>query len=227
MVLDDVTCCADAIVIAGATGHADVFGMRDLHVIDVVVVPDRLVHGVCEAQRQHVLYGFLAKVVVDAEYARRVEHLGDHTVKFLGAGQIMTEWLFDDHTTPGAFRRLRQAAVGQLAGDLWKCAWRHRHVEDVVASGTAVAVKFGHGVGKTLERLRIVERALYEADAVSQLLPSRFLERRAAMCLDVFLDELLEMVLGPVAARKAGQAEARRQQAAVGQVVDCRKQFVT
>ena len=105
MVLDDVARCADAVVVSGAAGHADVLGHRDLHVVDVVGVPDRLVHRVGETQRQHVLHGFLAEIMVDAEHARRVEHLGDHTVELLGAGQIVAERLLDDHATPSALGR--------------------------------------------------------------------------------------------------------------------------
>ena len=226
MVLDDVACGADAVVVSGAPGHADVLGHGDLHVVDIVVVPDRLVHGVGEAQCQDVLHGLLAQVVVDAEHARRVEHLGDHAVELLGAGQVMAERFFDDDATPGTLGGFRQAAVGQLAGDLREGARRYGHVERVVAAGTAVAVEFGHGVGQAFERLGVVEGSLHEADAGGELLPGRFLERRAAVRLHVLLDEILEMVLGPVAACEPGQAEARRQQAAVGQIVDGGKQLL-
>ena len=44
MVLDDVTGRADPVVVAGPAADADVLGHRDLHVVDVVVVPDRLEH---------------------------------------------------------------------------------------------------------------------------------------------------------------------------------------
>ena len=92
------------------------------------------------------------------------------------------------------------------------------------ASGS---VKLGDRVGQTLERFRIIERALYETDTGRKLLPSRFLERRTAMRLHVLLDEVLEMVLGPVAACEACQTEAWRQQATVGQIVDGGEQLLT
>ena len=102
MVLDDVSRGADAVVVAGTSRHADVLGMRDLHMVDVVVVPDRLVHGIGETQRQDVLHGLLAQIMVDAEHARRVEHFGDHAIELLGAGQVVAERLFDDDTAPCA-----------------------------------------------------------------------------------------------------------------------------
>src|SRR3546814_9304942 len=43
VILDDVAGGADPVVIAGAAADADVLGHRDLHVVDVVAVPDRLV----------------------------------------------------------------------------------------------------------------------------------------------------------------------------------------
>jgi len=96
----------------------------------------------------------------------------------------------------------------------------------VIAARTAVAVKLGHGVGQAFECLRVVEGALHEADARGKLLPGRFLERRAAVRLHVLLDEILEMVFGPVTACEPRQTEARRQQAAVGQIIDCGKQLL-
>jgi hypothetical protein len=75
VVLDDVAGGADAVVVAGAAADADVLGHRDLHVVDVVAVPDRLEHGVAEPERQDVLHRLLAEVVVDAEDRLLGEHL--------------------------------------------------------------------------------------------------------------------------------------------------------
>ena len=74
VVLDDVAGGADAVVVAGPAADADVLGLGDLHVVDVVVVPDRLVQLVGEAQRQQVLHRLLAEVVVDPEHALGREH---------------------------------------------------------------------------------------------------------------------------------------------------------
>ena len=144
MVLDHVSCGADAVVVAGAAADADVFGHRDLHVIHIIGVPDRLVHGVGKAQSQQVLHGFLAEVVIDAEHGVRVEYFGDHAVEFLGAGQVMTERLLDNHAAPCTFGRTRQAGRGQLLGHLRECARRHRHVKGMIAARTAVAIKLLH-----------------------------------------------------------------------------------
>ena len=45
-------------------------GHRDLHVVDVAAVPDRLEDPVAEPEDEQVLDGLLAQVVVDAEDLR-------------------------------------------------------------------------------------------------------------------------------------------------------------
>ena len=67
VVLQHVAGGAGRVVERRAAADADVLGHRDLHRVDVVGVPDRLEQLVGEAQRQQVLDGLLAQVVVDAE----------------------------------------------------------------------------------------------------------------------------------------------------------------
>ena len=81
MVLDYVAGCTDAIVVTGTATYTDVLGHGDLDVVNVVVVPQRLKHHVGEANREDVLNGFLAEVVVDAEHSIGREHRLDDVVK--------------------------------------------------------------------------------------------------------------------------------------------------
>ena len=67
MVLHDVARGPGLFVELAAALDADVLGDRDLHVIDVVAVPQRLEDRVAEAQRDEVLDGLLAQVVIDPE----------------------------------------------------------------------------------------------------------------------------------------------------------------
>ncbi len=55
------------LVVAGAALDPDRLGDGDLDVVDELAVPDRLEDAVREPQREHVLDGLLAEVVVDAE----------------------------------------------------------------------------------------------------------------------------------------------------------------
>ena len=68
MVLDDIACRPDPVVVPGPAADADVLGHGDLHVGDVVAVPEGFEQFVGETHRQHVLHRLLAQVVVDAEH---------------------------------------------------------------------------------------------------------------------------------------------------------------
>ena len=65
MVLDHVTQRARALVIACALLQPDRLGDRDLDVVDPLRVPYGLEERVAEAQREDVLDGFLAEVMID------------------------------------------------------------------------------------------------------------------------------------------------------------------
>src|SRR5262245_10999799 len=67
MILDDVADDAGLFVEGAAALDAEAFGQRDLHVLDVMTVPDRFQEGIREAEVQDVLHGFFPEVVVDAE----------------------------------------------------------------------------------------------------------------------------------------------------------------
>ena len=69
---------------------------------DVPAVPDRLEDRVAEPQREDVLDGLLAEVVVDPVDLALVEDLRDVAVQGPGAGQVVAERLLDDHAAPGA-----------------------------------------------------------------------------------------------------------------------------
>ena len=66
MILEHVAHDAGRVVVAGPAADADFFRHRDLHVIDVVAIPDRLENRVRKPQHQQVLHGLFAEVVVDA-----------------------------------------------------------------------------------------------------------------------------------------------------------------
>ena len=71
VVLHDVADRADLLVEAcRGPADAEALGHRDLHVLDVVAVPDRLEERVREAEVEQVLHRFLAEKVVDAKDGR-------------------------------------------------------------------------------------------------------------------------------------------------------------
>ncbi len=84
MVLHHVAQCTGAFVIACAIFQPDRLGNGDLHIVDAVRVPDRLEEEIPETQRQDVLDGFLAEIMVDAEGSLLREAEGDRVVDLLG-----------------------------------------------------------------------------------------------------------------------------------------------
>ena len=73
MVLDDVARHAGLLVELAAPLDADLLGDGDLHVVDVLAVPERLEDAVGEAEDEEVLDRLLAEVVIDAEDLALVE----------------------------------------------------------------------------------------------------------------------------------------------------------
>jgi hypothetical protein len=206
VVLDDVAGGADAVVVAGAPADADVLGHGDLHVVDVVGVPDRLEQLVGEAQRQEVLHRLLAEVVVDAEDRVRREDRLDDRVELTGAGEIVPERLLDDHPTPRSTVRVGQPRAIQLLADRTEEPRRDRQVERVVAAGAAVRVQVVHGVASG-RRPRRRRSARHEADALGEGLPDVLTEGGAGVLAHRVVDDLAEVLIGPVPASEADQAK--------------------
>ncbi len=66
MVLEHVPEHSGLVVVRAAGAHQVLLGDGDLHVIDVVAVPDGLEDAVGESQDQDVLHRLLPEVVVDS-----------------------------------------------------------------------------------------------------------------------------------------------------------------
>ena len=226
VVLDDVARRADAVVVAGATAEADVLGHGDLHVVDVVGVPDRLEELVGEAQRQQVLHGLLAEVVVDAEHRLLGEDLVHDPVELNRALEVVAERLLDDHPAPLVTVLCGQTGAGELLEHHRERARRDGQVEGVVAAGTADPVQVADGLRELVEGVVVVEAARHEPDALRQLVPDVLAERRPRVLLDGLVDHVAEVLVRPVAPGEAGERETGRQQTAVGQVVDRRHELL-
>ena len=90
VVLDHVAQCAGTFVVRGTALDTDRLRRRDLHVIDVPPVPDRLEHAVRETEHHQVLDGLLPEVVIDPEDLFLVEVAMDEAVQRRGrcAGRV-------------------------------------------------------------------------------------------------------------------------------------------
>ena len=102
MVLDHVAQRARLLVVGAARLHADRLADGDLHVVDVVPVPERLEDAVGPAEHQDVLHRLLAEVVIDAVDLILREHRAHRVVQRAGRREIAPERLLDDDAHPAA-----------------------------------------------------------------------------------------------------------------------------
>ena len=88
---------------------------RDLHVVDVAAVPDRLEDAVGEAEDEDVLDRLLAQVVVDAVDLVLVEHArGSRRLSARAESRSRPERLLDDHPPPVAVLLVSQPGGAEL-----------------------------------------------------------------------------------------------------------------
>src|SRR6185312_11766658 len=95
--------------------HRPRLGDGDLHVVDMIAIPDRLEYAVGKAQHHDVLHGLFAEIMIDAEdliFAEAAEQL---LVERAGRLQIEAERFFHDEPAPGTLRRRGEARVAEMA----------------------------------------------------------------------------------------------------------------
>src|SRR5919106_6393686 len=100
MVLDHVAYHAGPVVISGTCADALALSRRDLHMIDVMAVPDRLEARVREAKYQHVLHRLFAQVVINAEELLFLDDFKELTVEGSRRRFVVAEGFFNDDPTP-------------------------------------------------------------------------------------------------------------------------------
>ncbi len=141
VVLEEVAARAGLLVERAAVLDADRLRDRDLDMVDMAPVPDRLEDAVSEAEDEEVPDGLLAQVVIDPVDLRLAEDLADLAVQADRRDQVVAERLLDDDPPPAALVVLVvEADPAQLADDLGERRRLRREVVEVVATGVLVLV---------------------------------------------------------------------------------------
>ncbi len=152
--------------------HAHGFRRGDLHVINVVVVPERLEQRVGKATDQDVLYRFLAQVVVDPIDLLLFHVCQQALVQRLGTGQVGAEGLLHHQPAIGVPALLQQSRLAQALGHVTKEARGSGQVEDGIV-GIGLGNALAHCcIGGVLE-----EVTLQIADAAAQPAPEVRIQR--------------------------------------------------
>src|ERR1700757_5218443 len=126
MVRHHVAQGAGGVVVIAAAADGKRFGDRDLNVVDVIAIPDRLEQSVGEAQHHDVLHRLLAEIVIDAENLVFLENAEELLIERMGAGEVGAKRLFDDHAPPRTAPRAVTRAIfaGQPGLTKMKADWR-------------------------------------------------------------------------------------------------------
>jgi hypothetical protein len=151
----------------------------DLHVIDVIAIPDRFEQSVGETQNQDVLHRLLAEIMIDAKDLALVEDATQIVIELLRGLQIGPERLLDDDAPPSVVGA-REARLPELAGDWPKCRWRRRQIVETVAHGCARRIDLVQRLSQAFEALRIVRVALNEGRRTDQPLGDRCIDGSSA-----------------------------------------------
>ena len=120
---DHVAVRAGALVERAARADRQRLGDVDLHVVDVLAVPQRLEEAVGEPQREQVQRRLLAEEVVDPEDLLLPEHLVDRVVELARRLEVGAERLLHDHA-----RALGQPGLAERPHDRAGRGRRHRQV---------------------------------------------------------------------------------------------------
>ena len=121
-------------VITGARSDAERFRRCDLHMIDVVRVPERLENRVGESQDEDVLRGFFAEEMVDAIGLLLVKELRNDAIEFARRGEIGAERFFDYDARPASFAGLVQAGGFQILEDRFELVRPGRQIKKTIAA---------------------------------------------------------------------------------------------
>jgi hypothetical protein len=131
VVLEHVAQDAGLLVVAGPVADADRFAHRDLDVVHVALVPERLEDPVRETEDEDVLNRLLREVVVDPVDLLFVEDAPQGPVQRPGGLEVVAERLFDDDPRPAVLGP-GEPLVPQEFDDLRVGVRRRRQVEDPI-----------------------------------------------------------------------------------------------
>src|ERR1700722_9146147 len=100
MIRDHVAKSAGSFIEAAAMFHANGFRSSNLHVIDVVAIPQWLDDVIREAKDHQILNGLFSKIMIDTINLVLGEDLLQVLVKLSCGFEVVAEGLFNDHARP-------------------------------------------------------------------------------------------------------------------------------
>ena len=221
VVLHHVAQRARGIVVGAPPFHPEVLGHGDLHVVDELLVPERLEDAVGEPHDQDVLHRLLAQVMVDAVDLLLREDLERAAVQLPRRFEVMAKRLLDDDAGPWSPRGSRQTRAAQLADDLGIVIGRCGEVEEMIAARATLRVNPFQRGGEVRVGGGIAELALREKKTAGEIVPYFGSHGPAAgELVDTRQHLLTEHLVGPAPAREPNHGETGRQEPVTRDVVE-------
>src|SRR5689334_20269055 len=100
MVRDHVAQRAGLFVVARAAANAHRLGRGDLHVIDVVTIPDRLEERIAEPENEDVPYRLFPEIMIDTIDLLLAKNGAHLLIQPSRALDVVSERFFDDDARP-------------------------------------------------------------------------------------------------------------------------------
>ncbi len=114
--------------------------------------------------------------MIDAIDLIFIKDLRSLDVELFGAGQIVTERLFDDDASPSLAFRFGELGGAQLLNGFGIKRGRRREVEDSITGGSTLLIYLIEQRADFLIRLRVVDIAGNVEDAFREAVPNRFVD---------------------------------------------------
>ena len=207
MALHHVAQRTGALVIAGAVADTAGLGHGDLHLIDMIAVPQGLDQGIGETEHQEILHCLLAQVVIDPVDALLCKMPVQAGIQAQGAGEVLAEGLFDhDAVATGRGGQSGGAETLHHGGEI---GWRHRQVEHPVG---AVATRGRTDVlAQPVVVGTVMEIAAEVIEAVGEAREHTRVRTAFEIAVQHFGEPGAPLCITPVAPRERDQAQVRLQ----------------
>ena len=143
VVLHHVADGAGMVVIFAAPAHAHGFGNRDLDMVDILRVPQRLEQDIGETHGHQVLDRFLAQIMVDAIDLVFAEMPRQRGVQFARGRKVAAKGLFHHDPAVG----IGDAVIGQSLGDIAEKRGGDREIEGMDRARAHPGLQFRPAAG--------------------------------------------------------------------------------
>ena len=225
MILHHVAQRARAFVITGAPFHAERLRRRDLDMIDVTPVPDRLEDRVRETEHQNVLSGFFPEEMIDPVSLVLGKRRSHDCVQLPRRREIGAERFLHDHSRPAAVARFVQSRVLQIFQDRFELIRRDREIKQSVPARAPLLVDFLKSFRQRLVTIGVVELALVIKERLREPVPNFIAHLLPRELLRRFLLLLPKLVIRLRPSGKSNDGDLRRQFTIRREIVERRNQF--